>query len=405
MMTVRTIGTVLTLTILSAACQTDPLDRVQCGVELPDPLSTLPPGDRLTEFVELAVVGTEPESGIGIIRGAAVLGEHVAVAEAVTEQVHIFDFGGTLVAQQGGQGFGEEEYVFLTSIASNGEFLIALDTFHNRLTVLDREGNVVRTLHPDWDRPRYHSGKIVSAAGDLALIEFVPNGYQGESRSPIRLRQDLTFVLVELRDGSVLYQRRYPGSELLAARIGQFHGGLPVIFGHRTTATLTDSGAWFLDTERAGLEFVGVDGEPCFIAFSHDPIEVAQQWVTSVRDSMAAEIAAMKPEASEVDAGQSFNHLRWEFSWTLLSHGVPARSTLPYGSDLKASSDGSLWLRGYPVPEDSLVTWIRIDPTSMAADIQFRLPSDLNVLDLGDSRLVATELAHDGTRRIVTHDY
>ena len=378
-----------------------------CGVEQVDPLTDPVQPQRVADFQLFLDPrgGTHPDIGRPV--DAASVGDRIAVADGEHQRITVLDASGGIVAHQGGGDDGRQGYVNLNGVVGTGTSFVAFDDYLGRLTVLDLDGRVLRLVLPGWERPPFHSGRLLAATDEAALVEFRPSGYNGDSSDPVRIRAPVHLFLVELKGDSVLQAVQRPGEEEWAMRAGQANGGLPVIFGHDTFATLAGGGVWLVDSAVPALDLLPRDdaAPPCTVPIRHAPVPVIAEWVDLVRDSIDRAIDAMVPGTMELDDGRNFHMVIRDFNRQLFARGLPANTMLPYGSGLRGSADGALWVREFPTPGAPQVSWTKIDPVSLHAVARVAMDARLRVLDVSPDRILAFDIFDHGAGRLLVHEF
>lgn len=385
----------------------DRVSELPCDVGQPDPTTAAVAVTRVLDPQPLAdsVAGTHP--GVGRIVDAASVGDRIALADGEHQRVTIIDPAGNVVVHQGALDDGSRGYINLQSVVGTGTSFVTYDDYTRRLTVMDPEGRTVRTLEPEWEPPMYHHGRLLAATDDEALVAFRPGGYRQGTRDPMRVRHTVHLFLVSLQDGSVLRHLQRPGTEELAMRRGDTHGGLPVIFGRETFATLADGGLWVLDSAEPALDEARDPGpDPgCRVPVEHRPVPVSAAWAAAVRDSAYRAIEAMVPGTIVLDDGRNFHMVIQDFRREIFNHGLPANPVLPFASGLRGADDGTLWIREFPIPGHDRVSWTQIELPAVRAVARIEMSPHLILADLSHDRLIALEASNFGVRRLLIHEF
>ncbi len=362
------------------------------------------PGDesfRLAAEPSL-VVGSDESLPLGRIwgSGAVFFGDGIAIADVQSHEVLILDAAGRLLSRHGRHGDGPGEYRFLAGIARHADGLLTWDANHFRVTRLDASGGYVGETRLERRR---EASRIVGAFGNSVLLEFWSRGFPGDgSVGPMEIRLPVTYEIVRLSDGEIVFEGTRPGEEKWAEREvtddGQRHGGLPVIFGRTAVATVTDNYAYLATTDSITItryDEAGTTGEVTF----EQPQERAEAgWERFVRDTTRASIESIEPGQIFL-GGRNFMMSIREFRLRLIED-LPARPTLPPFSAMKGGADGLLWIREYPDPLQDEVVWIGFNE-AWERKKRLAMParlSVLNILDISEDRvLVRAKGAHDET--------
>jgi len=337
--------------------------------------------------LDVAVGEGEIESGV---RGAVVHDGGLVVTNVFVRQVLFLDEEGRVVARQGQDGFGPGEYITPTGVAVLDGKPLVWDAYHRRISVLDGPDTPPREAVLADSTPPYFPGSLIGAFDDVVFLRFDPSGYQGPPTGPVEARQDAHFLLVDARNGATRSRWVLPGAEEWVARIDRNHGGLPVAFGRRPVAAVAHQRAYTADTGALVLSVHGAHGHLGSVTLEGTAsVETETAWADQVRDSARAQDASH----ASVTA----------FRTTLLDAGLPARETLPAFSDMMGSTDGRyLWIRSYPRPGDTTVTWVALDE-SLRPALQLQVPTDMRVRELSEHHVLAWTPGWAGSGRLSLH--
>ncbi|MYG81186.1 MAG: hypothetical protein F4187_05185, partial [Gemmatimonadetes bacterium] len=354
--------------VLCAACRDEPPDPGATGRPAAPDLFSAWPGDesfRVAAEPSL-VVGADESLPLGRVTGAVFFGEGIAIADAQAYEVLVLDRAGRLLYRQGGQGEGPGEYMYLNGIARHGDGLVTSDTYHLRLTRLDASGRYVEQAKHGWYT--YHMSRIVGGFGSSALVETWAPGWPGSSPAgPMEVRQPVTYEMVRLSNGEVVFEGTRPGQEQWALREVRDDGNLSegwesVVFGRTAVSATTDRYAYLADTDSITITRYDEAGTAVEVVLFEQPRESAQaEWVRLVIDTRRA------------------NEFISEFDLRLLED-LPARATLPAFSAMKGGTDGLLWIREYPDPLQDQVVWVGFTE-AWERKMLITVPVDMAVLD------------------------
>lgn len=385
--------------LLGAACESEPEEAAA-------PQPTVPPeafdaSDEVllpTEPPHLVLGPTDslPLDG----RSGVLLEEGLAITNHGTQEVLLFDDAGALIARQGGEGYEPGAYINIAGIARHRDGFVVWDRFHLRLTHLDGAGRFVGETSVREDAPDpAGTGRLIGVTGDAALVSFHPSGYRGQSEEPVRVRQEVSFRVADLETGAVAELPSLPGEELWAMRRGRAHGGIPVVFGRTILMATTGQAAYFADIENDWIVAREPNGDSSRIVLEMQNVRADPEWAEIVRDSIMRSIEGMTGDTMILNDGSNFHSRMQDFKLALLEAGLPARSTLPRFSDMRGGADGRLWLREYPTPDADSVLWVGFGST-WSPEVRVRLPADLMVLDIEETRVLATTRA-EGSEAVV----
>ena len=370
--------------VLFAACVDDASDPGATGrAAVVDMFSEWPGEESLRIAAEPSlVVGLDESLPLGRVSGAVFFGDGIAIADVMSHEVLILDAAGRLLSRQGRQGEGPGEYMNLAALARHADGLVTWDAYHLRVTGLDASGGYIGQTKHTLVGP-YLMSRIVGAFGNGVLLESWELGWRGSSPAgPMEIRQPVTYEIVRLSDGEVVFEGTRPGEEQWALREvyndgGNFiHGGRPVTFGRTAVSAVTDRYAYLADTDSITITRYDEAGTAVDVSFEQPRESAEPDWVRFVSDTLRA------------------NPFESEFGLRLLED-LPARPTLPAFSAMKGGADGLLWIREYPNPLQDQVVWVGFSE-AWERKKRITMPVRLHVLDISEDRvLVQAKGAHD----------
>ena len=388
--------------VFCAACLEKPSDPGATGLTANADLFSLRLGDQSLRIGARPslVVGLDESLPLGRVSGAVFFGNGIAIASVQFHEVLILDAAGQLLSRHGRHGDGPGEYKFLEGIARHADGLITWDANHHRVTLLDASGGYVgeTTL-----RLRRRMSRLVGAFGKSVLFEISEQGFPGPPPvGPMEIRQPVTYEIVRLSDGEVIFEDTRPGVEEWAAREsdsdgsgGYRHGGLPVIFGRTAVSAVTDRYAYLATTDSISITRYNEAGTAVGVTSFEQPRESAKAaWVRLVRDTTRARYESIT--GNLVLGGRNFVEFITEFRLRLLEN-LPARPTLPSFSAMKGGADGLLWIREYPDPLQEQVVWVGFSE-AWERKKRIGMPASLDVLDISEDLVLAkAKGTHDET--------
>ena len=370
--------------VLCAACLDEPSDPAATGsAEVVDLFSPWPGDESLRIAAEPSlVVGSDESLPLGRVSGAVFFGDGIAIADVMSYEVLILDAAGRLLSRHGRQGEGPGDYMNLAGIARHADGLVTSDASHLRVTRLDASGGYIGDTKLTLVGP-YLMSRIVGAFGNSVLLESFELGWRGPSPAgPMEIRLPVTYEIVRLSDGEVVFEGTRPGEEQWAAReyndTGRLRdGGTPVTFGRTAVSAVTDCYAYLADTDSITITRYDEAGTAVEVVSFEQPRQSAEaDWVRFVSDTLRA------------------NQFITEFDLRLLED-LPARPTLPAFSAMKGGADGLLWIREYPDPLQDQVVWVGFSE-AWERKKRITMPVSLHVLDFSEDRvLVLARGAHD----------
>ena len=319
------------------------------------------------------VVGADESLPLGRVTGAVFFGEGIAIADVQAYEVLVLDAAGRLLSRHGRKGEGPGDYMNLNSIARHADGLVTSDAFHLRITRLDASGGYIGVTK--FEPVLYQMSRIVGAFGNSVLLEIWAPGWRGSSPAgPMEIRQPVTYKIVRLSDGEVVFEGTRPGQEQWALRevyddAGNLaHGGEFVVFGRTAVSATTDRYAYLADTDSITITRYDEAGIAEVFSLEHFRERADEDWERLVRDTLRA------------------NEFISEFGLRLLED-LPARATLPAFSAMTGGADGLLWIREYPNPLQEEVVWVGFTE-AWERKKRITVPVDMAVLDIAEDRVL-----------------
>ena len=370
---------VVSCVALCAACVDDASEPGATGrAEVVDLFSAWPGDESLRIAAEPSlVVGSDESLPLGRVSGAVFFGDGIAIADVQSYEVLVLDAAGRLLYRHGRKGEGPGEYMNLAGIARHADGLVTWDAYHLRVTRLDASGGYIGQTKHTLVGP-YLMSRIVGAFGNGVLLESWELGWRGSSPAgPMEIRLPVTYEIVRLSDGEVVFEGTRPGQEQWAAREvnadGRLReGGTPVTFGRTAVSAVTDRYAYLADTDSITITRYDEAGTAVGITSFEQPRESAEAaWVEFVSDTLRANIER--------------RHMK-EFGLRLLED-LPTRSTLPAFSNMMGGANGLLWIREYPDPLQDQVVWVGFSE-AWERKKRITMPVRLHVLDISEDRVL-----------------
>ena len=364
----------LSCVVLCAAYRDEPSDPGATGRPAAVDLFSAWPGDesfRIAAEPSL-VVGADESLPLGRVSGAVFFGDGIAIADVMSYEVLILDAAGRLLSRHGRKGEGPGDYMNLASIARHGDGLVTSDaSFLMRATRLDAHGRYIggTKLGPIGAQ----MSRIVGAFGNSVLLEISEMGWWGNRlpAGPMEVRRPVTYRIVRLSDGEIVFEGTRPGEEQWALREVNDAGNLssswePVIFGRTAVAAVTNRYAYLADTDSITITRYDEAGTPVeVVSFEQSRESAEADWVRFVSDTLRAN----------------------EFRSERLLEGLLARATLPAFSDMMGGADGLLWIREYPNPLQEEVVWVGVTE-AWERKMRITVPVDMAVVDIAEDRVL-----------------
>ena len=337
-------------------------------------------------------VAAEPDLSIGAVEGDAdyqlygVAGAHrladgrIAIANAGTSELRLYDATGGYLGSFGQQGEGPGEF---TSMRLVGVMA------HDVMVLADAGLRRITMVHPD-------EGMLGSAQVDASVLPFLnPAGLFADGSSVFGGHFDVSRIM-EMEEGlnraPTVYRSCAPDGSL-ATDFGDFPGAAfflewaerdgrrnlnPYLipYGMLPQATVSADFFYFGGGDRYEIQAFAPTGELVrLIRLDREPIrtteEDKQRYIEeSVPDRVGEE------RARELRA--LFEHL-------------PASETFPAYGQLKADALGFLWVEEYRLPGEEVPIWKIFDPDGALVG-RVSLPLDVGILEMGADYLLGIRL-------------
>ena len=295
----------------------------------------------------------------------------VVVADAGSGQIRMFDGVGKLVSATGQPGGGPGEYRQIASMGLGpGDSLWVYDFGARRFTVLDKHGDLVRTVNMGTELAN------IGAVGRLTDGSFVIREYWSS-----RLQRDAG-ELGLIR--TVTAVARVTPTGQLADTIGLFLGrevylgtenGRGVMsappFAHTTNLALRADTV--LVGEQSSFEVKEYTAKGRLQAILRTPDVELRLSEADVAAYIEHQVSSLPPE------DRAMRRRYWE------SLGVP--ETRPAYGDLKVDRDGNLWIAEYVVPDQPARRWVVFGPDGSVKGLVL-VPARFTVYDIGRDWIV-----------------
>jgi hypothetical protein len=328
-------------------------------------------------------IGGDVDSVSGPVR----LGDgRLAIANAGTHEVRVYDPSGTQVHASGRAGDGPGEYRMLAGIwRGPGDSLLVSDFLARRVSVLDREARFARSFSLGGN-----TGGLMPVGG---RIEFaVPQGWFADGSV---VGVTMSFTMNQARQGSyrdtVSALRygpdgavrdtiaRFPGAEfeqMTMSMGGQsFSAPMPVPLG-RQSVTAAEGDLFYLAQNTAWeIEVRGPDGRLVrLIRLQAEARPLTPDGIAAHRKAQLDQIEAMPAMRGMPPA------LKTQLTARIEQAKYPA--TLPFVSSLLVDSEGHLWAQEVPPPGDETATFAVFDPSGRLLG-RVTMPEDFRVGSIG----------------------
>jgi hypothetical protein len=294
------------------------------------------------------------------------------IANGGTQEIRVFDARGRHLSSAGRKGEGPGEFVTLRNVFPYGDSILTYDFQLRRMSVFDGAGKYARSfIMPRireglWPQPigTFRDGSIMVQAGRQFMMGDSPHGVNRDPSVLFRMSRD-----GEVLDSitSVAGWERYVRTTNVNGRVG-----------------FTVHAAPF-----ARMPFYATAGDRVFVGASDgyeiDVFEKSGKLERRIRHNQPnrrvtrADIDRMRDARIASAAAQSALY-RQRTEEALQEMKVP--ETMPAFSNLKADSDGNLWVQEYRADGENHNRWTVFDPQGGLL-ARVNAPTRLNILDIG----------------------
>ena len=334
-------------------------------------------------------IGGDVDSVSGPVR----LGDgRLAIANAGTHEVRVYDASGALVHASGRAGDGPGEYRMLAGIwRGPGDSLLVSDFMARRVSVLDREAKFARSFSLGGN-----TGGLMPVGG---RIEFaVPQGWFADGsvvgvtmgftlnqakQGPYR---DTVSALRYGPDGAVRDTiARFPGAEMeqMTMSMGgqSFSAPMAVPLGRQTVTAAQDDRFYLAQNDAWEIEVRDLNGKLVrLIRIKAGPMPLTPDDIEAHRKTQLEQMEGIPAMRSMPPAFKAQITARIEQA------KYPA--TLPFVSSLLVDSEGHLWAQEVPSPrlKRSLTTYAVFDGSGRLLG-RVTMPEDFRVASIGADRV------------------
>jgi hypothetical protein len=317
-----------------------------------------------------------PEYFIQYTSGALRLSDgRIVVADDGTRELRYFDPQGNHVRTVGGRGGGPGEFQRLRTIARlKADTIFAWDLIQSRGTLFSPEGDVVRTLslsslegirrdlQTRFPQHFMAGSTIYPLQSDLIVIEPFPEPNLQAIPETHLMQDTFPLFLVDRIGENPLEVGPFPGTQWFRHRSMT---RLP--FGESLRLAAGADVLYVGSTRDRFIRIIsGRDGEELGrIALPLQAHVPSPEDVELVRSRMVERIV---PSARE--------------SMVAYVDAVPWPATFPVFGQLRAASDGGVWVQAYQRPSDSSQEWLMFDQSGTHIST-VRLDGSYEVLDAG----------------------
>lgn len=308
-------------------------------------------------------------SGLITGHGAALIGN------SGTREIRRFDSAGAFVSATGRQGAGPGEFRSINWMSRfRGDSILVFDLRSQRFSVITPRGTFVRSFqNGGFGGPAFPRGVFP----DGAVLIGVEKAYDPRAGAG-RVRD--TLALHRVAGDSAAAVLRLPGAEWLVYGDGMRYRSTRLPFGR--TALVAVSGDRIVHGSSDSPRLHVLDGSGRELATIDLPLRARSLAREEVRDAVEEAVANAGDRAL----------VRRE-----LSHrgGI----TAPVMTDLRADSEGNVWVRAYPPAGGGSAEWIVVSPDGALVGSRL-LPVGWHPLDLRGGLMLVRERDADGVERV-----
>ena len=334
------------------------------------------------------ILADEPQVRVGMLDGPAeylfsnieggvrLEDGSIVVADEQTYEIRMFDARGRHVWTSGRQGEGPGEYGGVRLLRGcPGTAITVFDWHLDRITRLDRDGNVVDTRALAGTGVNPYSSPVCSPNGDLVFVGWPESEWDSRPAGVGEIYRWEMALSWEGDDGVVTLADGIPGTE----RRTYGGGSGPLRWGKSLAFAATGTGVWYGSADDYELEHVDWTGRITRVARWAGPdLEVTGEHLDRYLNAYLA----------RYDTPAERRRFERE-SWPGIRDDLPERFPAYESDGLLALPDGSVWVTTHrwraPRKELHLLdpngTWVR----------RLTIPARSNLLDAGRDWILLLE--------------
>jgi len=327
----------------------------------------------VTDYAELRIGASEAEPLVAVTGAVSLPGGGIAIADAGTARLDVFDERGRRVRTMGREGRGPGEFSHPSWIGLRGDTLRVWDMVEARLTLFDMAGRFIQTEPPVTDL-----GSFPRAAGQFADGSLLILGTAGEAWRTGPFRDSLLLVRIHPADGSRDTLGRVPGDEQFGMRSadGRVTESTTLPFGRRTLVAAHGARA-FVATGDTSAVLATADG---------------RTWTTAAR----VPAARMRVTRQDIDDYWARLITLGARSGTGPPEGMEYPTEYPPYVDLLTAPSGDLWvsLPSRPTGWSEGSRWLVFASDGALRGSVF-VPGRARVLEVGPRSILVVETDAD----------
>lgn len=310
-------------------------------------------------LIAIGLAESDPEYQFHQIAGVVRFADaRIAVADAGSQQIRIFDGEGRHVRTLGGPGDGPGEFRTLASMDHHhGDSLLVFDSGRSRVSVFHPDEGFTRS----WTLESLGRGLFPSHAFSLSdgsvLVAHLRGNMPGDPAGVIRNTAPLvrySSAGVPMNDVAEL-----PGDEWYRWEDGQRSGLMYLPFGKRGHVAIQGSTVYVGDGQ--AVEFRAFDADGDFLGTVERPVDPTPVTPEDIRRFESARLL----DVTEPTARQAAERRHSE---------IPYPETMPAYGSLVADRSGNLWVEEYQPDPETPARWTVMDQDGAVLAVQVEMP-------------------------------
>jgi hypothetical protein len=335
---------------------------VGCDQSPPETVARL--ACQLASAPDFAVGGLEaPDHVFGEVVDATLLPDgRIAVVDRQARSVSLFSADGELLRTIGREGEGPGEFLDPIAVDHRGDTLAVWDWRQNRITLASLSDDRVETIRVDGllnatHHLGFHEDGFV--VGSVLAREIPATGLGTNTLRVVvvdsrGVARDTLARVTASRSGWVDQASRFAGSPT---------------FGPRGSFTSAPGGIYWTAGDSAVIYRVRRD----------ETVRLVWDWPERVVSG--DELERYRASRLEGVPGQMRQTIERQYEV------MPVAEVFPVALDVMPDMDGGVWVEIYPIPSDSLSTWLRVTPDGVACHLQ--LSAEFEIAEGGADWILA----------------
>jgi hypothetical protein len=364
---------------------------------------------RLDEVPTVDIGGSEedPLYDLGLVGGAARLSDRrIVIANGATQEVRFYDVDGTHLMSKGRNGSGPGEYQSLAGLFRPvGDSSLVYDAINRRLTLLDPDGEVVRSFYLGGETGLQmpSEGRVALALptgrfGDGSILGMVL-AIQLDSERTGAFRDSVEFLLYDANGAARDTISRLPGieMEMMTLNLGNqtFPQPTGVPLGKNTVTTA--GGQWFYACSNDSYEIDVRNTEGTLvrrIRVGGAPVSITDADKTAHRKEQLEALADLPQMAAVPEP------LKEQFRARIDKATYP--QTFPFVESMQVDEAGNLWVQEVQRPGTTTHQYAVFDSTGVLLG-RVKMPMDFRPTFIGLEEIVGIWEDEDDLQHVQAH--